>query len=381
MDSMKSTSRESYHSGDGLERAIIDLVRVGSSGHGPGVRQLATRLIRSVPPTVEDPERFRRALHEALAANTPKSLLRYSAGELPVDDDGKHPLVSVESEPGGYGLVLPPATLSALEEIISERNHAAALSRAGIPLTRTVLLCGPPGVGKTMAARWIASRIGVPLVSLDLSAVISSFLGSSGRNIRTVLDYGKSGNCVLLLDEFDAVAKRRDDDTDIGELKRIVNVILVELDRWSDTSLLVAATNHPHLLDPAVGRRFDRLVEISMPGKVEREAILVNLAAGSDVDGNRVLRIIAEACEGMSGSDLERLWVTARRRAVLRGEATATELLGAIPWNGQRSGPARDQLWATLSNELHLSARQIAVGAGVSHVTVSKVLKRVKAES
>ena len=103
----------------------------------------------------------------------------------------------------------------------------------------------------------LASRIGVPLVSIDLASVVSSFLGTSGRNIRVAFDYAKSGQCVLLLDEFDALAKRRDDDTDIGELKRIVNVVLLELDRWPDTSLLVAATNHPQLLDPAVGRRFD----------------------------------------------------------------------------------------------------------------------------
>lgn len=83
--------------------------------------------------------------------------------------------------------------------------------------------------------------------------MVSSYLGASGRNIRSVLEYAKSGPCVLLLDEFDAVAKRRDDPSDVGELKRIVNVILVELDRWPDSSLLIAATNHPVAARPRDG--------------------------------------------------------------------------------------------------------------------------------
>ena len=88
-----------------------------------------------------------------------------------------------------------------------------------------------------MTARWLAQQIDAPLVTMNLSAVVSSFLGNSGKNIRSVLNYASSGQCILFLDEFDAIAKRRDDDTDIGELKRVVSVILMELDRWASSSL------------------------------------------------------------------------------------------------------------------------------------------------
>jgi hypothetical protein len=113
-------------------------------------------------------------------------------------------------------------------------------------------------LGDTLAARVLARTLGRPLLILDLAAVMSSFLGRTGGNLRHVLDYAKSIECVLLLDELDAIAKRRDDAGEIGELKRLVTVLIQEIDDWPSSGLLVAATNHPELLDPAIWRRFFR---------------------------------------------------------------------------------------------------------------------------
>ena len=250
------------------------------------------------------------------------------------------------------------------------------LHRAGVGVTRSLLLSGPPGVGKTMAARWLAQSLALPLVTLDLSSVVSSYLGSPGRNIKSVLDYAKSGECVLLLDEFDAIAKRRDDDSDIGELKRIVNVVLVELDRWPDTSLLVAATNHPQLLDPAVERRFDRAVELGLPGWVERIAILEYLASGS-VDLDRTLiELVADLTEQMSSSELTRLWALCRRRSILHEVSIGDSLIEEIARMAAVSGAARDKMIAALHERLELSNRRIAELVGVTHPTVAAALKR-----
>jgi SpoVK/Ycf46/Vps4 family AAA+-type ATPase len=372
--------RESYHYAGGLEQAVVDLVRVGSGGFGPGVRQLATRLVRSVPPGVADPEVFRKALHEALSASSGQPGLRFAEASLPTEEGTTHQLVLVEPDPDGDGLILEPGAMRELAEIVEERRRADELARAGVGLTRTVLLSGPPGVGKTMAARWLASSIGVPLVSVDLATVVSSFLGSSGRNIRSALDYAKSGPCVLLLDEFDALAKRRDDDTDIGELKRIVNVVLIELDRWPDTSLLVAATNHPQLLDPAVGRRFDRHVEFRLPNAAERRRILGYLAAGTDLAEDSTLDLAASITDGATGSDLTRLWQRVRRRAVLESKPVADVLLVELSHESPHPGPARDNLWLAMDSHLHLSNRQIAARAGVSHPTVATAIKRARSQ-
>lgn len=378
MVSMAASTGKSYHAADGLERAVVDLVRVGTRGHGAGVRQLASRLMQSVPAGVHDTESFRDAVHRAIAAGSNATGLRYASGAVPTEGDSAQPLVDVDTVPDGDGLVLHEEVMGELRELLLERERADDLRRAGVGLSRTLLLSGPPGVGKTLAVRWLAEALQLPLLSLDLSSVVSSYLGSSGRNIKAVLDYAKSGPCVLLLDEFDAIAKRRDDDSDIGELKRIVNVILVELDRWPDTSLLVAATNHPQLLDSAVERRFDRVLQLALPGEEERRTIFEHLSAGhTEVDeGTRSLA--TELTAGMSSSELTRLWSIAHRRSILKDTKIADELVNELARHIDDPGPGRDRLFLTMSNKLGMSNRQIAALARVSHPTVAAGIKRAE---
>jgi len=375
---MTARFRESYQFDSGLEQAVIDLVRVGSTGFGSGVRQLATRLVRAVPPGVADPESFRAQLHEAIRQSTRSVSARFNPNDVPRDTEGSHPVALVDGIPDGSGLILPPETQSALSDVVEEYQKAELLTQAGVRPSRSILLSGPPGVGKTMTARWLAQEIGVPLVTMDLSTVVSSYLGSSGRNIKAVLDYAKSAPCVLLLDEFDAIAKKRDDDTDIGELKRVVNVVLLELDRWQEASLLVAATNHPQLLDSAVERRFDHHVTLELPGSRERSQIMADLSRGCALD-ERVMGVVVAVTEGHSGSDLARLWNNARRRSVLRGTPAEQELLNEVAWGPRAAGSVRDTLWLMLADRLGMSTRQIASRAGVSHPTVSSAIKRARA--
>ncbi len=331
--------------------------------------------MRAVPPTVADSSAFRSALHEALTAANPSAGLRFDAGAIPADAEGTHPLVDVDLFPQGDELVVEDRVRSQLREIVAERERGDELARAGLEASRKVLLCGPPGVGKTLATRWLAQRLELPLVTLDLASVVSSYLGGSGRNIKSALAFASTGPCVLLLDEFDAVAKRRADDTDIGELKRIVNVVLVELDRWPATSLLVAATNHPQLLDEAVDRRFDRVISFPLPGDEERRRLLSDIS-GEDASPE-VIDIAANLWAGHSHAVIMRFWNLCRRKAILGGQGTdevvVKELIEQFP-----TGEFRNRLWRLAHDRLSMSNRSIAALAGLSHPTVATGIRGAK---
>jgi len=254
--------------------------------------------------------------------------------------------------------------------------------------TRTLLLTGAPGVGKTMTARYLAGALGLPLLSVDLAALISSYLGRTGQNLRRALDHARTHPSVLLLDEFDALGKRRDDPSDVGELKRIVNVLLGELERWPSHSLFVAATNHPELLDRAVWRRFDRTLVIEPPTGVARRAILERLLAEQ---GYRLpehdLALTVDATDGMSGSDITRFVRAHLREAVMsRIELEAVPLAhGAMEALLRRAlGPEgtveRVRFAGLAAEHWGWPQRQIADLLHVSHVTVGRLLKQWSSE-
>jgi SpoVK/Ycf46/Vps4 family AAA+-type ATPase len=331
-------------------------------------------MIRTTPTDVSDPEAFRANVQAALSGAAKATGLRFAGGNLPVDDASSTQLVHVDPFPEPKTLVLNDDEQTVLDDIRLERSRPDVLNQHGIPLTRTLLFTGPPGVGKTLAAKWLASQLELPLVVLALSATVSSHLGSSGKNIKAVLDYAQSGPCVLLLDEFDAIAKNRDDMSDIGELKRLVNVVLTELDRWPTSSVLVAATNHEHLLDPAISRRFDTILRFNLPDAQSRQRMFSNLEQKSQL-AHEFIASLAEATEGATGSDIEKIWNAAARRSVLH-ETPLDEALGNYVWRFVAENGRQELAYHLLSNHLGWSNRRIAAHAGVTHPTIATALRR-----
>jgi SpoVK/Ycf46/Vps4 family AAA+-type ATPase len=145
---------------------------------------------------------------------------------------------------------------------------------------------------------------------------MSSFLGRTGNNLRRVLDYAKERPSVLLLDELDAIAKRRDDQVEVGELKRLVTVLLQEIDDWPATSLLVAATNHPDLLDPAAWRRFEVVVNFPLPSMSSLRQSVSSLLDGEHIQDS-VLTALTCTYVGSSFSDIERDVQMVRRSSIV----------------------------------------------------------------
>ena len=217
-------------------------------------------------------------------------------------------------------------------------------------------------------------------MTLDLASVMSSFLGRTGANIRAVLQHAQSKPCVLLLDEFDAIAKRRSDDSDVGELKRLVTVILQAIDDWPTQSLLVAATNHGDLLDPAVWRRFDVTLTFELPDLEQRVAVLQALAVPSDLAG-----MVATSSEGQSLAAISRAVSAARKRELLEGISSGEALLNwVLSLATRETGSPRKQ--AKVRRELEilrfhfqgLSAREIAQQVKASHTTVLRAINKVE---
>ena len=251
-----------------------------------------------------------------------------------------------------------------------------SLLKHGLLPTKSMLFTGPPGVGKTMAAKWVASKLGKPLLILDLAAVMSSFLGRTGNNIRHVLDYAKNTECVLLLDELDAIAKRRDDSSEIGELKRLVTVLLQEIDDWPSSGLLIAATNHPDLLDPAIWRRFEVVLTFKNPTKKQIEELVSNLLAGEVKSPEMWGAILASTFIGKSFSDIERIITFARKSAAIHDIPLEKKIKDLLVVEDTLNHSERIKLACTLVDEGVLSQRQAHELTGVARDTIRKGLKQ-----
>lgn len=167
--------------------------------------------------------------------------------------------------------ILNEATEKRFQGILEEWKMTERLEKAGLKPTRTLFFVGAPGIGKTLSAYWLAKALELPLYRIDLATIVSSYLGQTGNNLKSALLFARKKPMVLLLDEIDALAKKRDDDMDVGEVKRIVTVLLQEIDSWPSSSMLIAATNNPELVDPALWRRFDEEFSFSLPDKEQIE--------------------------------------------------------------------------------------------------------------
>jgi SpoVK/Ycf46/Vps4 family AAA+-type ATPase len=237
---------------------------------------------------------------------------------LPKDKERDFPLLSIKF-PNQHlqDLILDNDQLETIKIIITEFQQWDVLHAYGLQPAVKLLFCGPPGCGKTVSAEAIANELGLPMLYVRFDAVVSSLLGETAANLRRVLDYAKQGSWVLFFDEFDAIGRSRDDATEHGELKRVVNAFLQMTDEFDGQSLIIAATNFEQSLDLALWRRFDEIIRFDLPNEEQIHSLVVNLLSERilDLDINGLVK----ALKGTSHADIERVCVGAIKSAILRG--------------------------------------------------------------
>lgn len=211
-----------------------------------------------------------------------------------------------------------------MEQMIKEFVNWDVLVSNGVYPMRRILFYGPPGCGKTLAAQAIASEIGLPLLYVRFDAIISSYLGETASNIRKVFEYAKNDSFIIFFDEFDAIARSRNDNYEHGEIKRVVNAFLQQLDNFNGKSLVIAATNFEQSLDYAIWRRFDNTLRFDMPDDEERTklfALKMKQFQGPD----HVISQHIEDMKNFSFADVEQVANSVRKQCILDGKRMYTK--------------------------------------------------------
>jgi len=287
------------------------------------------RIFRAAAEELIDEERKK---HHPVLANELEKILKNGISELgnltslvsftppPQDADRKTTLLEIK-RPDRYldDLVLGKTMRCLLDRLLCEFREWEVLLTNGLLPVRRVLFCGPSGCGKTATAEALAAELGLPLLYVRFDAVVSSLLGETAANLRKVFDYARRGQWVMLFDEFDAIGRSRDDITEHGEIKRVVNSFLQIMDNFDGRSLIIAATNFEQVLDPAVWRRFDEVIRFEKPTNDQLRLLIRKRLASLRFRDDQVETLLKEL-SGATYADGERVCLDIRKSCVLRGD-------------------------------------------------------------
>lgn len=302
-------------------KILRQLIKAGSSGDVVAFKQVSETVIREE----------RQKQHHLLANDLEKILYSdYSrqgvisnrlSERIPTDPERGLPLLLVK-EPGRSldEVVLSEENRNTLEDVLEQHHRGDLLKSYGLRPADKILFCGPPGCGKTLTAEVLALELGRPLAVVRMDSVVSSYLGETAANLRKVFDFIDSTPMVALFDEFDALGKEREDSSEHGELKRVVNAVLQMLDAYQGKSLIIAATNHERMLDSAIWRRFEEVLVFNLPTKEELLQLLQIKLRGVrrdfEVADEQVISLFAK----MTHAEVERILRRAIKEMILKGQ-------------------------------------------------------------
>ncbi|WP_130860429.1 AAA family ATPase [Gracilibacillus phocaeensis] len=260
-------------------------------------------------------------INRILTANNTRLSSLDSLTAKPFDKDSKLEMVEVTIPTESREVLFFDSIIEKeIETFLLSIQNKEDFLEVGLEIDNRLLLHGPPGTGKTSLAKYISLQTNLPLITVRLDAMISSLLGNTAKNIRKVFEFAAKQSCILFLDEFDVLAKVRDDKNELGELKRVVNSLLQNIDAFSDDSVIIAATNHSKLLDEAVWRRFDTIISLTEPDFDLRKEMIIaysSILPSDYTDNERKMRELANIMDGFSPADIKNVIQKVAKKALI----------------------------------------------------------------
>jgi SpoVK/Ycf46/Vps4 family AAA+-type ATPase len=307
-------------------RLLRQLIKAGANGTGEEFRAVAQKVIE------EEREKNHHLLANDLERilygepnDRSRSQLTKDLPPIPTDRERNLPLLQANAPVRNFeDIVLSEPNQKVLQNVLLEQGRRDLLQSWGLRPISRLLFVGPPGCGKTLAGEVLATELGLPLVLIRFDAVVSSFLGETAANLRKVFDYIDAGRYVALFDEFDAIAKEREDVTEHGELRRVVSAFLQMMDNFRGSSILVAASNHEGMLDRALWRRFDEVLVFDRPEKKLIQELLQVKLRGVRRDFEPDDEEILAGLFGLAHADIERVLIRAIKAMALGGREFLT---------------------------------------------------------
>lgn len=270
-------------------------------------------------------ERMAKMIFKAIEKRQATTITMDELLTTPVDQESRLGIVDVVLPSAeNTAVVLPKLIDNKIADFINVVNHQSQLLQKGVELSNSLLLYGNPGCGKTTVAKYISEQTGLPLVIARFDAIVSSLLGNTAKNIRKIFEFADNKPCILFLDEFDAIAKARDDQYELGELKRVINSLLQNIDSFAKQNILIAATNHPELLDKAIWRRFNTVIEIGLPQEGEIIELIKTFTSDFETEFNtdeKRLDKLAKLFNEKSPSDIRTIINNAKVQTVINNRA------------------------------------------------------------
>lgn len=331
---------------------------------------IANALRKKAPTIAEEIEQI--LLNKNIGNNAYRSI---GLSDIPVDRKSELKLLNIREPMDIVPPILSPEITETFNQFLLEQEKKVDLMKMGLKPINSLLLYGDPGVGKTYSAHWLASMLKKPLITLDLATIMSSYLGETGNNLRKILEYAKENSCILFLDEFDAIAKTRSDGQELGEIKRIVNVLLKELEEWPINSIVIAATNYEKLLDKAIWRRFDLKVHLGLPDFIAILNVIEREFSQFNILNHDLLELLSKVLQGQNCAEIVRTCSEIKRSNVLYGR-TIDDLIVEkcnkyiVECNKQEKVKIVQQLY-----QMKLSVNKISTLTGIQTSTVYKYIK------